>query len=359
MHVDPNCVEMIRALSDARAPSGFEDEALLAARRFAGSLGRIEEDCMRNLYLFREKNCGKPMLMLDAHADEVGIMIQAIKPNGTLRFVSLGTWTEGSLKGTKVLVRNAEGQWIPGVVASRPPHFMGGEDQKGVAEGIRSLVIDVGARDEAEARDRYHIRIGEPAVPATAFSYDRDNDIMMGKAFDCRIGCAVLLETMRRLRDEELGVDVAASISSQEEFEGHGCMVAVNRIKPAAAIVFEGCPADDTFNEPYAVQTALKGGPMIRFMDVSMIANPRFQRYALDLAQELGMPLQASVREGGGNNGAAICRALRGAPVIVMGVPVRYIHTPCGITSYFDFEATAAMAVEIVKRLDAALIASF
>lgn len=358
MRIDPECIRLIRELSDARAPSGFEDETLLAAREGARGAGRIEEDCMRNLYIYREKNCGKPMLMLDAHGDEVGMMIQSIKPNGTLRFVSLGTWTEGSLKGAKVLVRNARGAWIPGVVASRPPHFMGGE-KVASAEPIRDLVIDVGARSDVEARDCFHIRIGEPAVPATRFSYDEENDLMMGKAFDCRIGCAVVIETMRRIRDMELAVDVAASISSQEEFEGHGAMVAVNQIQPQAAIVFEGCPADDTFNEPYAVQTALKAGPMIRFMDVSMIANPRFQRYALNLAEELGMPMQASVREGGGNNGAAISKALRGAPVIVMGVPVRHIHTPCGITSYFDFEATVSMAVELIRRMDAALIASF
>ncbi len=359
MQRNAQSLDMIRALSDAKSPSGFEDETLLAAREFAKDAGRLEEDCMRNLFLYREKNRGKPMLMLDAHGDEVGMMVHSIKPNGTLRFLPLGSWTEGSLKGAKVLVRNAEGGWIPGVVASRPPHFMGGEKEKSGGEETKSLVIDVGARDDTEARERFRIRIGEPAVPAARFEYDAENDLMMGKAFDCRLGCAVLIETMRRIKDMELEVDVAASISSQEECSGHGCMVAVNRIRPRVAIVFEGCPADDTFNEPYAVQTALKKGPMLRFMDVSMIANPRFQRYALDLAEKLNLPVQASVREGGGNNGAAISAALLGTPVIVMGVPVRYIHAPYGIASYFDFEATVNLAVELIRRMNEALIASF
>ena len=115
------------------------------------------------------------------------------------------------------------------------------------------------------------------------------------------------------------------------------------------AIVFEGCPADDTFTEPYAVQTAFKKGPMLRFMDKSIICSPRYQRYALDLAEEKGIPVQASVREGGGNN----------VPTIVIGVPVRYIHTVYGIASIYDFEATVRLAVELVKSMTAEQIKKF
>ncbi len=122
--------------------------------------------------------------------------------------------------------------------------------------------------------------------------------------------------------------------------------------------MFEGCPADDTFTEPYAVQTALKRGPMLRFMDVSVIINPRYQRFALDLAEREGIAAQASVREGGGND-AAVIQALNGAPAIVLGVPVRYIHTPTCIASAFDYEETVRLALAIIRALDASLIRSF
>ena len=182
---------------------------------------------------------------------------------------------------------------------------------------------------------------------------------MIGKAFDCRIGCAALIEAMHRLCGEQLHVDLAAVLSSQEEVGERGIKAAVSKVKPDIALCFEGCPADDTFTQDYAIQTALKKGPMLRFMDKSIICSPRYQRFALDLADRLELPVQASVREGGGNNGAIINTALDGIPVIVIGVPVRYIHSHYGITSYYDFEATVSLAVEIVKAMTSDIIQSF
>ena len=128
---------------------------------------------------------------------------------------------------------------------------------------------------------------------------------------------------------------------------------------PKIALCFEGCPADDTFTEPYAIQTALKKGPMLRFMDKSIVCSPRYQRYVLDLAEKKGLAVQSSVREGGGNNGAIINTALDGTPVIVVGVPVRYIHSHYGITSYYDFEATVQLATEVVRSMTEEIIHSF
>ena len=88
---DQNAVTMIQELSDAKAPSGFEDEAVAVAKKYGAEFADVEEDCLRNLYLRSKNNTGnKPVFMLDAHSDEVGLMVHSIKPNGTLRFVSLG-----------------------------------------------------------------------------------------------------------------------------------------------------------------------------------------------------------------------------------------------------------------------------
>ena len=221
------------------------------------------------------------------------------------------------------------------------------------------MVIDVGATSRQEAEEEFHIRIGEPAVPDTRCTVDRQTGLIMGKAFDCRIGCAVLLEALRRLEGEELSCDVVGVLSSQEEVGGRGCRVAANRVKPDIAIVMEGCPADDTFTPDYAIQTALKKGPMFRFMDRSAITNPRFQRFTLDLAAKLQIPVQASVREGGGTNASVINLTDGGVPAVVAGVPVRYIHSPNGITSAQDFEATVELVIAMVKAITPELIASF
>ncbi len=361
MKVCERQLSIIQKISDAPGASGFEDEVLKVAREAASWMPRIEEDAMRNLFLYRKEHDGnKPVIMLDAHSDEVGFVVHSIKPSGCLRFVPDGGWSTSGLPSSKVLVRNALGEYIPGIIALKPVHFMSAAERSASSGiDIANLVIDIGATSREEAIEKYHIRIGEPVVPSAKFEYDEKNDLMFGKAFDCRIGCAALLETLRRLDGLDLPFDVVGVLSSQEEVGERGCKVAVNRVKPDIAIAFEGCPADDTFTEPYAVQTALKKGPMIRHLDRSIICSPRFQRFTLDLAAEKGLAIQESVREGGGNNGAIIQTALDGTPVIVAGVPVRYIHTMNCITSYFDYEATVQLAVEVIKALTPEIVKGF
>ena len=359
--VNQETLQMIADLSNAKGASGFEDETVQAAAKHIGEGYTTEEDCLRNFYMYRTANSGnKPVFMLDAHSDEVGFMVHSIRPNGTLRFVALGGWNVGSLASSKVLVRNSEGKYLPGVIAAKPVHFMSASEKASAgAADISSLSIDIGAVSAKDAAENFKIRIGEPVVPDVTLEYDEEHDLMFGKAFDCRIGCAALIETLRRLKDEKLDVDVVGVLSSQEEVGERGMKVAVNHIKPQIAICFEGCPADDTFTEPYAVQTAFKKGPMLRFMDKSIICTPRYQRYALDLAEKRGLMAQVSVREGGGNNGAIVNTSLDGIPSIVIGVPVRYIHSVHGIASYYDFEATVKLAVEIVKSMNGDIIKSF
>lgn len=353
-----NSLKMIEDLSNAKGASGFEDEVLEAARFYAADIADIKEDKLRNLYLYRKNNRGnKPVVMLDAHSDEVGFMVHSIRPNGTLRVVNLGRWNYSTLPGSKMLVRNKEGEWLPAIFANIPAHFRKGNENNDLR--VNELILDVGARSKNECINLFKIRIGEPVVPAAVFSSDNEKDLLFGKAFDCRIGCAALIECLRRLADEELEVDVVGVLSSQEEVGERGCMVSVNTVKPDVAICFEGCPADDTFSEEYAIQTALKKGPMFRHMDVSAIASPRFQRFILDLAAEKELPVQESVREGGGNDAGVIHTACGGIPAVTAGVPVRYIHTTNCIASYYDFEMTVKVIVETVKALNKEIIDRF
>ena len=351
-------ISMVKALSDAPGASGFEDEVLTVVRRELGDLCRFEEDCLRNLYIYRRNHSGsKPVLMLDAHSDEVGFVIHSIRPNGTLRFVTLGKIDPRIFGGSSVLVRTADGAYIPGTIGLKPPHFAA--DGEGKSLDIHDFSIDVGACSAGEAREAFRIAIGEPAVPATKCVFDEQHGLFYGKAFDCRIGVAALIDTLRRLDGKELPFDVVGVISAQEEVGERGIPVAVRKVNPDIAICFEGCPADDTTAEPYAVQTALHKGPMFRFMDRSVICSPRFQRFMLCLAEERGIPAQASVREGGGNNGVVIQRSGSGVPVVVAGVPVRYSHSMTGIAAYDDMEHTAALAAAAIEALTPEIVSGF
>ena len=352
-------LEMISALSNACGPSGFEDDALRAVRQFAPAGYALAGDALNNLYLRREKADGaKPVLQLDAHSDEVGFMVQAVRPNGTLRFIALGGWVNSNIPAHRVRVRTRFGTWIPGVVAAKPPHFMS-EAEKGRTPEIEDMSIDIGASSAEEAIQDFGVRIGAPVAPDVQFSYDESHDLMFGKAFDNRLGCAAVLATLERLGMDELAVDPVGALAAQEEVGTRGAEVTARTVKPALAIAFEGSPADDTVVEPYLAQTAIHKGPMLRHIDKRMITSPRFQRYALDLAGELGIPAQESVRSGGSTDGAPIHLSNDGVPTIVIGLPVRYIHSHWGIASLSDFTHAVDLAEAVIRRLDAATIAAF
>ena len=356
---DNKYVELLHRLADAKGPSGFEDETIAVTRDAVKDFARVEEDCMRNLYIYPEYNTGdRPVVMLDAHSDEVGFMVHSIRPDGTLRVVNLGRWTNSTLPASKVKVRNSEGNWISGVFVNKPAHFRTVSDNTAEVK-ISDLAIDIGACSSQEAADVFHIRIGEPVVSAAIFEFDSENGLFFGKSFDCRIGCAALIQTLRNLSEVPLEVDVVGVLSSQEEIGERGASLSVKHVNPDAAICFEGCPADDTFTEPYAIQTALKKGPMFRHMDVSVICSPRFQRFVLKLARDGSFKVQESVREGGGNDAAVIMNHGNGVPVVTAGIPVRYIHSMNCIASYDDLCATSDLITEIVRQLNSDIIAGF
>ena len=345
-----NEIELIRALSDVNGISGFEDDVAALLRANAPENQEVYEDHMRNLYLRRKNRNGKPVVMLDAHMDEVGFMVHSIRAKGTLKFLPIGGWVNSSIPAHRVRVQTRDGSYIPGVVGARPPHNLS-EAEKSRMPEIADMSIDIGACSLAEARDVFGVRVAAPVVPDSRFSYDEKHNLLFGKAFDCRLGCAALMAALDELGDEALEVDPVAAFSVQEEVGLRGAGITAAKVKPDVAIVLEGCPADDTVAPLVEQQAALHKGPMLRHIDKTMIANPRFMRFALDLAREKGIPVQEGVRTGGGTNGGSIYIANTGIPTIVISLPIRYIHCHNGIASFKDYRA----AVELTKALLRAL----
>ncbi len=351
-------IDLIAALSDAFGPSGFEDDVLSCVRRFARRDADLKEDSLRNLYLYPQTNRGdRPVVMLDAHSDEVGFMVQAVRPNGTLKLLPLGGWVNSNIPAHRFKVRTWDGQLVTGVTAAKPPHFMTAEERNRMPS-LEEISLDVGASSPEEVR-ALGIGPGSPVAPDVRFEYDGNRDLMIGKALDNRLGCAAMLSILRAVGEEDLKVDVVGAIASQEEMGTRGASVTARRVRPRAAIVLEGSPADDTVAESWMIQTAVRRGPMLRHLDNRMITNPRFQRFALDLAREEGIPVQEAVRSGGSTDGAPIHLSGEGIPCIVIGFPVRYIHSHYGIASLEDFLNGVKLASRILCALDADVIASF
>ena len=363
-------IKLIERLSNAFGPSGFEDDVMTAASAYAKDFAILQESSIRNLYV-RPKTTGrkkvgrppksdKPVLMIDAHSDEIGFMVHSIMPNGMIKIHPLGGWAPTTLPSSTVIVKNADGEPVRGIITSVLRHFKA-EPERGKPLEISDMMLDIGAHSAEQAAKEYKIRIGAPIVPDVRFNYDSKTGVMMGKAFDDRLGCACVLETLRYISYEydSLGVSLVGTLTSQEEVGLRGAIVAANEVKPDIAIFFEGTPADDYFEPPHMIQTALRKGPMLRHIDDRMITNPRFLRFALDIAQEKNISVQEAVRKGGATNAGAVHISGQGVPCIVIGVPVRYIHTHHSLAVTEDYTKAVELAVEIVRKLDFEIIAKF
>lgn len=344
-------LDLIRDLSNAYGTSGFEDEVLTVVEKYKGQL-RMDVDKLMNCYLSSENQSSKEItLMLDAHLDEVGFMVQFIDQQGLIEFLPLGRWVVENIPSQLVMVRNSEGQYYQGVVASKAPHFMT-EAEREQSLTVESLKIDLGATSRQEVIEDFKIQVGAPIVPFSEFQFNQANQMMLGKAFDNRLGCAAVIETLKGLEDLDLDINVVGALAAQEEVGTRGAVVTSRTVRPDLAIVFEGSPSDDTFTDIYHSQCRIKAGPQFRHRDNSYVANHRFISYGEKIARENQIPFQNTVRVGGGTNAGRIHLSGEGVPTLVLGIPVRYIHSHHGYAGLEDFKNTVRLAIEIIKDLD-------
>lgn len=347
-------IKRIKALSDVFGASGFEDDTAALVQNELAEFDTVT-DHMRNIRCDMTPESDGPRVMMDAHLDEVGLIVQAIKPNGTMRILTLGGIQPAALVANSFKIRTDDGRYIPAVVAAKPPHFMS-QAEKNQPITIDNMILDCGTSSKEET-EALGIHIGSPAVPDVVCRYDEERHLFFGKAFDCRIGVAAEIEVMKRLKNEKLPCHLTAGFSTQEEVGERGVKSNAAALNPEVMICFEGCPADDTFSQDYMIQAAIGKGPMLRHMDVSMVTNWHFQKLALDTARENNIPVQESVRKGGGTN-AAMVNIQFGTPAIVIGIPVRYIHSSNCFVDYRDYQAAVDLAAAVIRKLDKETVAS-
>lgn len=336
-----------REISNVFGPSGYEDEAAELVRGLLPVPS--QKDSMQNVYAPLPQNHGAPMVLLDAHLDEVGFMIQSVQSNGLLHVVPLGGWIEHNIPAHTFLIRTRKGTLVRAISASKPPHFMSAAERSAPLS-MESILLDAGVTSREDAL-ALGIEPGLFVVPEAEFSIRDETGIMMGKAFDCRLGCAALVDCVKQLADETLPVDVTAVFSVQEEVGTRGARVAARKVAPRLAICLEGTPADDTFTPPDQAQGVVGGGVQLRFRDNSMVANPHLLDFARSVAEECGIVHQCAVRTGGGTNAGAIHLEAAGIPTLVLGIPVRYAHTHYGISALSDVDAASKLCAELLRRL--------
>lgn len=352
-------IKEIEALTNAFGPSGFEDEVIREVKNWCDGLD-VVNDAMYNVYAtMKKKKEGRPVIMLDAHLDECGFMVQAIQENGLLSILTLGGFHLTSLPAHSVIVKTRTGKKHRGITTSKPVHFLTAAQKNDNSLAIEDILVDVGASSREEVIDIYGIRPGDPIMPDVSFEYHEENGIMYGKAFDNRLGCVSIIDTMQALKDEadQLAVEVVGAFAAQEEVGTRGATVTAQQVQPDMAIVFEGSPADDFYFSPGIAQGCLKSGVQIRHMDNSYISNVEFISYAQDIGDKLGIKYQDAVRRGGSTDAGKISLTGKAVPVLVLGIPSRYVHSHYNFCAAEDVDATVRMAVEVIRGLDEERIA--
>ncbi|MGH9762018.1 MAG: M28 family peptidase, partial [Blastocatellia bacterium] len=180
----------------------------------------------------------------------------------------------------------------------------------------------------------------------------------LGKAWDDRIGCAVIIEAMKRLAHGQHNNQVFYAATTQEEIGLRGAHTAAETIKPDIGIALEaGVTGDTPANHPEESQVKLGAGPGLFLYDASELPNRKFATFVQHTARAASIPLQYDLVAGYGDDSAEIQKWGSGVPVVNIVVPTRYTHAHSGIINRGDFDRTVNLIVALVQKLDAETVA--
>ena len=333
---------ILQALSEAFGVSGNESEVReIIIEAVKDHVDEMRVDTMGNLITFKGGTGDSPLkVMVAAHMDEVGLMIVHIEKNGLLRFRKVGGIDDRILPSKVVRIGKDR---IPGVIGAKPVHLLKEEERKRVVK-VEDMVIDIGVSSREEAEKL--VKRGDYAAFATPFA--ELGDVVKGKAFDDRAGCAVLVELVQ----ERYPSDLYAVFTVQEEVGLRGARVAAYAVAPDVAFALEGTIADDLpKKKDTSPTTRLGAGPAITIMDRSVIADRRLVELLVRTAEEEGIPYQFKQPLVGGTDAGRIHLTREGVPSAVVSVPCRYIHAPACLLSLTDFENTVRLMKGALARL--------
>lgn len=350
---------LLEELTNAPGPSGFEGPVRAIVRRELVSVAdSMETDGVGSLIARKRGSSDRPRIQLGAHMDELGLMVRRITDEGFLMFQTLGGWLDQALVNQRWVVHTSSGP-ILGLTGIKTVHVMTPE-ARGKVFSRDGLFIDVGATDRADAEGRLGIRPGDPIVPDSTFGRLAGGDILLGKAWDDRVGVAVVVRVLQALAEAgDHPNEVHAVASVQEEVGLRGAQTSSYLVEADLGINLEsGVAADYPGIGPDEAQERLGGGPSIFLHDSSMIPNLKLRDFVVALASELAIPLQFNVLAGYGQDGSAAQRSRGGAPVINIAIPTRYLHSHNGLVHRDDIFRTIELVGELVKRLDQATVES-
>ena len=338
-------LSLIKELCCLDGVSSAEDEVRAFIRAKAEPYAdQIRTDVMGNLIVFKKgERAAGSKLMLTAHMDEVGFIVNDITDDGYLKFAAVGGIDRRVVIGKKVRIGDRK---VPGVVGLKAYHLVTAEEEKTIPK-LDDMYIDIGAKDREAAEAL--VALGDLA----AFDSDAvefGDGMLKAKAIDDRVGCAVML----RLIQQDLPMDCLFVFSAQEEVGTRGAFGAAVSVTPEIALVLEGTTAADLPGTAAHNRVAVPGkGPVLSFMDGGTAYDRELFELLRRLAQENGIPWQTKDYISGGNDASAIQRTKAGVRVAAVSAPVRYLHTPSSVASIRDFGHMYTLTRKFIEAIAA------
>lgn len=327
-------VALLKALSEADAIAAAEQEVRTIFLHEAEKYGKAVQFDGLGSVLIRLNNSGGPKVMICAHMDEVGFMVRSISGEGAIAVLPVGNVRPAARTLQPVRITTRSGQKIHGLL-------------DGDAQG-ENLRVDIGATSQQEAIAA-GIAAGDRVTFDSAFQ-TLPHQRVMGKAFDDRLGCWLLLSLLRELHDTPLPCEVWLVASSSEEVGLRGGQTAARVVQPDVAVVLDTACWGNNFDFSAANNRQIGKGPMLVLYDKSMIAPPKLAGQVQQVAQDCGIALQSDMFSNGGTDGGAIHLSGTGVPTIVLGPPTRHGHCAASIADLADLNDTHRLLVALINN---------
>ncbi len=348
-------IRLLKELTEIPGVPGFEGPVRDFVEKFLAPYGEIENDKMGSLVCKVSGNQDSPRVMVAGHMDEIGFMVRYINKEGFIHFVPLGGWFDQVLLGQRVTILSSNGE-VPGVIGVKPPHLLAPDEREKVIKR-KEMYIDIGASSQEEVTN-LGVRVGDPVVPRADFVELKNGKTYLSKAFDNRIGVALLVSLAEEIKDSAHPNSVFLTATVQEEVGLRGATTSVELVNPDVAIILDVDIAGDVPGvKPEETCVKLGGGPSIVFFDARMIPNIKLRDLVMETANENNIPIQTSLLEGGTTDGAAIHLHKAGVPTIIIAVPARHIHSHSSIIHRDDYDQAVKLLGALVRKLDSSVVA--
>lgn len=347
--MEDKTLQMFKELTEAPGVPGSEGPAREVMKKYISPFADdIYTDNLGSL-IARKGNNG-PKILIAGHLDEVGFMVTRITDEGFIKFQALGGWWEQVMLAQRVTIHTRKGE-ITGIIGSKPPHILPAEARKKPVEK-KDMFIDIGATSKVEAEE-FGVRPGDQIVPVSPFTVLKNPKMLMAKAWDNRIGCAIAIDVLKQLQDEQHENTVYGVGTVQEEVGLRGAQTSVNTIQPDIAFAVDvGIAGDTPGVTPDEAASKMGKGPQILLYDASMVPHRGLRDFVIEVAEQENIPFQYEALAGGGTDAGRFHIQGKGVPSLVIGIPTRYIHSHAAILHRDDYDNAVKLIVKVIKRLN-------